>query len=97
MSARLEAPLALALSIRAGARALHTRPATLADLIRRRIVRTVPWGAGRRIPLEEIERLAREGWTLDGLAPRRRARVKPGRCDPDALRALDVSSLRGEP
>jgi hypothetical protein len=83
----------LAVSRRQASRLLATRPATVAELVRMGLLREVPWGEGRRIPLEEIERLARTGWKLDGPTPRRRASRKGGQCDPDALRRLDVEAL----
>jgi excisionase family DNA binding protein len=86
----------LALSKREAARLLGIdRGKTLHALIRAGRLRTVPWGSGRRIPREDVERLAREGFELDFSAPRaRRApRARGGRCDPDALRRLDVDSL----
>jgi len=71
------------------------RNRTLPALIRAGLIRVVPWGKGTRIPLAEIERLAREGYEGDPTTPRapRAARSRPGRCDPDALRSLDVSKL----
>ncbi len=85
--------MALAVSRRQASRLLGCRPATVADLVRRGLLREVPWGEGRRIPLEAVEELARTGWRLDGRPPRRSTVRAPGRCDPDALRRLDVETL----
>lgn len=89
----------LALSRRAAARLLGIdRGATLDQLVRRGLLRPVPWGAGERIPLEQVEQLARTGFTLEGKGRRRlAARAKPGATDPAALRRLDVESLRRSP
>lgn len=89
----------LAVSRRQAARLLGCRPATVAELVRRRLLVEVPWGEARRIPRAAIEELARTGWRLDGPAPRRRS-TRRGRCDPAALRRLDVETLttsRGAP
>ncbi len=83
----------LAVSRRQASRLLGCRPSTVAELVRRGLLREVPWGDARRIPLEEIEQLARTGWRLDGPAPRRRTSRRAGQCDPDALRRLDVETL----
>jgi len=85
----------LALSKRAAARLLHVdRTATLDDLIGRRLLRLIPWGKGWRIPLADVQRLAETGFTIEGARSRRRpVSRKPGVCDPDALRRLDVESL----
>jgi len=87
-------PVPLALSRRSAARLLKTRPATIARLVQGGLLREVPWGEGRRIPREEVERLAREGFTFCGRAPRRRTSRRAGSCDPAALRALDLDELR---
>lgn len=86
--------VALAVSRRQASRLLGCRPATVAELVRRGMLREVPWGDSRRIPLESVQELARTGWRLDGTAPRRRA-VRRGRCDPEALRRLDLKSISG--
>lgn len=84
---------ALALSRRQTARALGVRNATVADLVRRCLLREVPFGTQRRIPREDVERLAREGFTSEGeRMPRRRTR-SAGACDPEALLRLDLSTL----
>jgi hypothetical protein len=83
----------LAVSRHRASRLLGIRLALVAELVRRRLLYEVPWGAGRRrIPLESVEALARSGWRLDGPAPRQR-RARRGRCDPDAIRRLDVETL----
>jgi excisionase family DNA binding protein len=75
---------ALALSFREAARLLKIdRGSTLLELIRLGRLRPVPWGARQRIPLEEVQRLARTGFTVDGKPSRavsrpRRATSAPG-------------------
>ena len=93
------AGIALALSRRRAAQLLRIdRGDTLDQLIRRGLLREIPWGKGKRIPLEDVERLAREGFTAEGTRPRRRpVSRKPGVCDPDALRRLDVETLGVKP
>lgn len=55
----------LALSRREAARLLGIdRGRTLGVLIASGKLRVVPWGTGERIPLVDVERLAREGFTL---------------------------------
>jgi hypothetical protein len=85
----------LAVSRRKAARLLRIdRGATLDQLVRRGLLREIPWGSGRRIPLEDVERLAREGFAAEGTRPRRRTvSRRPGVCDPDALRRLDFETL----
>jgi hypothetical protein len=85
------------LSKRGAARALGIRPATVPLLIRRQLLTEIPWGSTMRIPRADVERLAREGWTLAGPAPRRRAVRRHGTCDAAAIRALDIESLRRAP
>lgn len=89
----------LALSRRQAARLLRVdRGATLDELVRRGLLREIPWGKGRRIPLEDVERLAREGFAAEGARPRRRpVSRRPGVCDPEALRRLDVETLGAKP
>ncbi len=78
---------ALVLSLREAAKLLHIdRGSTLLDLIRAGRLRPVPWGRRQRIPLEEVQRLAREGFsTADGEVsrvvsrPRRVAAAPAGR------------------
>jgi excisionase family DNA binding protein len=82
----------LVLSRRQAAKLLRIdRGATLDALIRAGKLREIPWGAGRRIPLAEVEKLAREGFTVTGRAPR--TRRAPGTCDADALRKMDLGDL----
>lgn len=61
-------PAALALSYREAARLLRIdRGSTLAELIRAGFLRPVPWGSRRqRIPLEQVQQLARTGFTAGG-------------------------------
>jgi hypothetical protein len=72
---------------------LGTRPATVAELVRRGLLAEVPWGSRRRIPLAEVERLAATGWTAPGTPMRRPRRLAPARVDPDAIRALRIEDL----
>lgn len=85
----------LAVSRRQARQLLGCRAAIIAELVRRGLLREVPWGADgrRRIPLESVQQLARTGWRLDGPAPRRRPSRRAGQCDPAALRSLDVEAL----
>jgi hypothetical protein len=86
----------LALSKREAARLLGIdRGATLDHLIRTGRVHLVPWGRGHRIPLEDVQRVAREGFTFHDKPVRTRLsrRRTPGLVDPDALRRLDVERL----
>jgi hypothetical protein len=87
----------LAVSRRRAAQLLGTRPETITELVRRDILAEVPWGEGRRIPLESIQELARTGWRLDGPAPRRRPPRRPARNEADAIRSIDIESLREQP
>lgn len=57
----------LALSYREAAQLLRIdRGRTLHALIASGQLRRVPWGTGWRIPLDEVQRLAREGYTVAG-------------------------------
>lgn len=88
----------LVVSKREAARLLGIdRGRTLGALLRAGQLRTVPWGRGSRIPLEEVQRLAREGFSApEGVTPRpSHARRRPGQCDPAALRRLDLDRLAG--
>jgi len=88
--------LPLAVSQRQAARLLGIGRDRVRELVRDSRLREVPWGAGRRrIPLVEIERLAAEGFSsnLPAARPKRSARFRATRCDPEALRKLDVNSL----
>jgi excisionase family DNA binding protein len=71
------------------------RGRTLGELLRSGQLRAVPWGRGERIPLEEVQRLAREGWAAAGEKPRPSHRRRKPRADPAALRRLDVDRLGG--
>ena len=87
----------LALSRRKSARLLGVgRGQTIDLLIRTGRLRLIPFGRGYRIPLEDVQRVAREGFTLDGVPVRTRSsrRRAAGLVDPEALRRLDVESLR---
>jgi len=67
-------------------------------LIRTSRLRLVPFGRGFRIPLEDIQRVAREGFSFHGRPQRvRSSRPRSGVADPDALRRLDVESLGVKP
>lgn len=87
---------ALALSLREAARLLGIdRGSTLHDLIRAGRLRPVPWGNRHRIPLEQIQELARTGFTVDGKPGR--AVSRPRRAIPAPgvgarIRALEVES-----
>jgi hypothetical protein len=84
----------LLLSERAFALELGVGRDTVAAARRSGAIRVVPWLGGWRIPRAELERVAREGLTPTGRRPRaRRASVRPGVCDPAALRALRVQDL----
>jgi excisionase family DNA binding protein len=80
----MTAPAALACTFRETARLLHIdRGETLHALIRQGDLRPVPWGKGRRIPREQIEALARRGFTIGERRSRagslRRVAPAPGR------------------
>jgi hypothetical protein len=90
-----QAPFPLVLSLRAAGRLLHTDRGQVAELVQRGVLKSVPWGASRRIPLAEVERLAREGWTksADG-RPRRAPKPKHRPADAAAaIERLDVEAL----
>lgn len=58
---------ALACTYREAARLLRIdRGSTLQDLIRAGRLTPVPWGQRQRIPLEQIQLLARTGFTVGG-------------------------------
>lgn len=70
------------------------RGRTLGALIALGKLRVVPWGNGERIPLTDVERLAREGWTVPqespGRAPasrQRRERPRAGTLSDAEVRA----------
>lgn len=73
------------------------RGSTLGELIRSGQLRTIPWGRGERISLEEVQRLAREGFRLAGAKPRPSNSRRKASADPAALRKLDLDVLRGAP
>lgn len=86
--------VALSLTFREAARLLRIdRSATLHELIRRELLRPVPWGAGQRIPLEQIQELARTGFTVNGKPSRARSTPRRGTPAPGVgarIRQLEV-------
>jgi hypothetical protein len=96
VSAHGPAVPALALTFREAARLLRIdRNATLHELIRRDLLRPVPWGKGQRIPLEQVQEIARTGFTVNGKPSR--ARSNPRRAAPapgvgNRIRAIEVES-----
>jgi excisionase family DNA binding protein len=71
------------------------RGRTLGELLRSGQLRAVPWGKGERIPLEEVQRLAREGFRAPGAKPRASHPRRKAKTDPVALRKLDLGDLAG--
>lgn len=90
MTARRSDGAPLLLSDRAAAKALGIRRAVVAELRRTRLLRSVPWFKGHRIPLAEVERLAMEGVPELGQRPARRQRPAAGSLD---IRSIDVEAL----
>jgi len=94
MKDRTAPPTALACTKRETARLLRIdRGATLDDLIARKLLTPIPWGKGGwRIPLEQIQHLARTGFTVNGKPSRavstRRAAPAPG--VGNRIRAIEV-------
>ncbi len=89
----MTAVLALALTFREAARLLRIdRSSTLHLLIDSGRLRPVSWGSGQRIPREQVEELARTGFTLDGRSSRgvSRRRAAPPRGAGARIRALPV-------
>lgn len=91
MQANLVAPLAL--TYREAARLLRIdRGSTLAELIRAGRLRPVPWGKRNRIPLEQVQELARTGFTVAGKPSR--AVSRPRRARPlgvgERIRSIEV-------
>jgi len=84
------------LSYRESDAALRARNGTTASLVGRGLLHSVMWFGRHRIAREELQRLAREGAPAEGQRSRSRKTPTRGRCDPDALRALDLSTLRGD-
>lgn len=82
----------LILSLRqAAARLGVDRATTLHDLIRLGVIRTVDVNGKTKIPVAEVERLAREGFRTDGVAPKSKPKArKPAASEPwsktDALK-----------
>ncbi|ACG73250.1 hypothetical protein AnaeK_2022 [Anaeromyxobacter sp. K] len=88
--------IALALTFREAARLLRVdRGATLHELIRRGLLRPVPWGNGQRIPLEQVLELARDGFTVGGKPSR--ARSNPRRAAPAPGVGARIRALGVEP
>ena len=90
-------PLALLLSRRRAARALGIRNGEIAVLVARGLLREVPAGKGKRIPLAEVQRLAETGWTEQGAPRRARRRPCRGAASAEAVLALDLSKLAPPP
>jgi excisionase family DNA binding protein len=68
---------ALALTFREAARLLRIdRSSTLHELIAAGRLRPVSWGRGQRIPLEQVQELARVGFTVGGKPARIVSRVR---------------------
>lgn len=68
---------ALALTYREAARLLRIdRGSTLHALIAAGSLRPVPWGEGQRIPLEQVQQLARTGFTVNGKPSRASSRPR---------------------
>lgn len=86
----------LVVSKREAARLLGIdRGRTLGALLKSGQLRSVPWGRGQRVPLEEVQRLAREGFRSPTGSQRSPSRRKSGVVDPAALRKLDLDTLTG--
>jgi excisionase family DNA binding protein len=78
---------ALALSYREAAKLLRIdRSSTLHELIDAGLLRPVPWGRRKRIPLEQVQQLARTGYTVNG---------KPGRARSHRRCALPAPGVAG--
>jgi hypothetical protein len=84
----------LLLSFREADRSLGARHGTTAELVSRKVIRSVPWFDGQRVPLEELERIARQGVDATGRRPRARRLRTHGNTDPAALMALRLEDLR---
>lgn len=81
---------ALALSYREAARLLRVdRATTLHDLIDHGFLTPIPWGKRQRIPLEQIQQLARTGFSVAGEPSV--ARSRPRRASPTGrIRDLEI-------
>ncbi len=88
----------LLLTLHGVAAALGCRRSFAADLVRRGILRSVPWpGRAVRVPLDEVRRLASVGLTPTGQRARP-PRVKPPAASvADAIRRLPVPGDEGPP
>jgi hypothetical protein len=90
-----EQDLYLALTFRDAARLLRIdRGATLHGLIDTGVLRPVPWGTGKRIPLEQVQELARTGFTVNGKPGR--ARSNPRRTAPTPGVGARIRSIEVE-
>jgi excisionase family DNA binding protein len=95
-AAAIDERVALALTFREAARLLRVdRGATLHELIRTGRLRPVPWGRGQRIPLEQVQELARTGFTVNGRPSRAVSRARRG--GSAAEMAARVRALEVEP
>ncbi len=84
----------LLLSDRAAAKVLGVSRDTVAALRRAGQLRSVPWLGRFKIPLAEIERLAREGVTAAGRRPRAKRTAPPSAAGAAAaIRAINVEAL----
>ncbi len=89
---------ALSLSYAEAARMLRIdRSTTLVRLVKAGLVRSVPWGKGWRIPREDVERLARDGWTEEQIALRRRRPVPRRTSAPVAGVEARIRAIKVEP
>ena len=95
MNARKVVVAALALSFREAAQLLRIdRSTTLQTLIEAGLLRPVPWGRGKRIPLEQVQQLARTGYQVNGKSGRAVSRPRRAAPAPGAgarIRALELN------
>lgn len=80
------------LSISAAARLVGIDRKDLAKAVEAGTVRSVPMGARKKIPRDEVERLARVGLPKPEPTPRRRRKPQSPRSVADAIRALPIPS-----
>jgi excisionase family DNA binding protein len=95
MNARRAPVTALVLTFREAAQLLRIdRSTTLLELIDAGLLRPIPWGQARRIPLAQVQELARTGFTVKGkpsrAVSRRRSTPAPG--VGNRIRAIEVES-----